>query len=112
MNMAQSTAHDWEKKSFPTCPICWKPLDINLYCLEDAFSALIIFVYVATKDPSLMQEIMEKREKFNQKRKLLLKECVREQHSLFVTEFHDGVDQNICQICRHKVPNSSKIGLR
>ncbi len=44
-------------KELEKCEICKKPEDVMLYCLEDAFSSLLIYVYFKNHEPEMMKEL-------------------------------------------------------
>ncbi len=43
--------------NFPTCEMCKKEQDVLLYCLEDAFASLLIYVYFSNHEPTLCREL-------------------------------------------------------
>ena len=44
-------------KEIEKCEICKKPEDIMIYCLEDAFSSILIYVYFKNHEPEMMKEL-------------------------------------------------------
>ncbi len=44
-------------KDLEKCEICKKPEDVMLYCLEDAFSSILIYVYFKNHEPEMMKEL-------------------------------------------------------
>ena len=46
-----------QKRPQRTCGICNKEQDVVLYCLEDAFSAILIEVYFANHEPQMVADL-------------------------------------------------------
>ena len=45
------------KSILPTCAICNKEQDVILYCLEDAFASLLIYIYFSNHEPALCKDL-------------------------------------------------------
>jgi hypothetical protein len=57
-NLAEvSLDHLLSDTPLPVCQMCQKKQDVLLYCLEDAFASLLIYILFSNKDPQLCEEL-------------------------------------------------------